>query len=538
MILGILFLSLSISFFSCKKALDQLPLDQFSSSNFWTSESNALLALTAVYQGDRSGQPVDWWSAWAGLLDIEEASDNAYDRRGDNAPFNKLSNGTLTSSLNILENYWSGSYKRIAKCNNFLENIGKITMNETHRTRFIAEARFIRACQYFYLSQYFGSVPIVTKNLSPDEANNVKKSFKADVEKFVEEELIAASQNLPLYKDIPGAEFGRASKQGALAFLGRLYLGEERWKEAATTYKQIIDWGDNIIDPDYPSLFDGTNESSKEIIFSAQFIANLEGNGMLQFYFPAVVGGFARYCPLASLVESYDFKDGTSFSYDSPQYNPNNIGKNRDPRLNYTILYNGEKFNGLNFITHPDSSSAPDQLGAGKQSSHTGYGFKKFCPEGYSGDFGTSGIDLPIIRYAEILLSYLEAKIEAGATIDQPLLDMSINLIRNRSSVNMPAITITDPINLLPIVRHERRVELACEGIRYWDLLRWHIADSVLNGVFYGASFPGAIRINKAPDGHIDPYSRWYVTSKYFRADIDYQWPIPQSEVNINPNLK
>lgn len=168
------------------------------------------------------------------------------------------------------------------------------------------------------------------------------------------------------------------------------------------------------------------------------------------------------------------------------------------------------------------------------QSSQTGYGLKKFCPEGYSGGLGQSGIDLPIIRYAEILLSYLEAKIEDGDPIDQALLDGTINLVRERSSIGMPAITETDPVKLLEIVRHERRVELACEGIRYWDLLRWHIADSVLNGVFYGAPYPGAKKTRKAPDGHTDLYSRWYVTQKHFRMQ-DYQWPIPQSEVNINP---
>ena len=118
-----------------------------------------------------------------------------------------------------------------------------------------------------------------------------------------------------------------------------------------------------------------------------------------------------------------------------------------------------------------------------------------------------------------------------------PDYDYLIPTSAKRASVNMPEITETDPVKLLEIVRHERRIELACEGIRYWDLLRWRIADKVLKGQFYGAPYPGAKKLAKAPDGHTDPYSRWYVNTKNFREQ-DYQWPIPQAEVNINPNLQ
>jgi hypothetical protein len=147
---------------------------------------------------------------------------------------------------------------------------------------------------------------------------------------------------------------------------------------------------------------------------------------------------------------------------------------------------------------------------------------------------------LPIIRYAEVLLSYLEAKMEAGQTIDVALLDATVNRVRGRQSVNMPKITVTEANTLRPLLRNERRVELALEGIRLWDLLRWKIADQVLKGDFYGHPFPGiktAIK-KKSATAPNDPYSRWYVTSKAFRKGIDEYWPVPQAEVNINPNLK
>lgn len=530
-----------VLFNSCRKDLDKSPLDQFSSTSFWTSENNALLALTGVYRGSISvGAPnanaTDWWS-YAGLVFMEFSTDNAYDRRGDNSVFNKLTNGTLTADNGLLSQYWTSSYLRIARCQDFLANIDKVSMDEVKKKRMIAEVRFIRACQYFYMSQFFGSVPLVTSLLTKEEANDLNKAPKADVVNFVITEFTEAANNLPRYKDIPAAEFGRASKQAALAFLGRIQLAEGKYAEAAATYKTIIDFGDNQIDPDYVSLFTVAKETSSEHVFSVQYMENLAANAMNQHFWPAMVGGWHIFCPLGSIVEAYDFNDGTPFSYTDPRYNWRDISNNRDPRLKYNVLFNEQPFK-IKYVTHPDSASSPDQLGAGKQTTQTGYGLRKFLDEGYSGDLSNYGGNLPVIRYAEVLLSYLEAKLEAGQTVDQSLLDATINKVRGRASVNMPKITQLNTALLRNIVRKERRVETAFEGIRYWDLLRWKIADQVLKGDFYGTPFPVSIKPIRQKGTIVDPYKRWYVTSKSFRAATDYQWPLPQSEVNINPKLK
>lgn len=527
---------------SCKRDLNLSPTDQFASTTFWTSEQNALQALTGVYRGNiqmidgAEFAPTDWWS-YHGLVFLDLATDNGYDRRGDNSPLTKLTNGTLTSSDPYLDNYWSTSYARIARCNYFIENIGKTPMDTSIINRMSAEARFIRACEYFYLSQFFGDVPLVTKTLSLQQANTVTKSSKADVEKFVENELIACANELPWQSQLVSSEKGRATKQAALAFLGRLYLAEQQWNDAAHVYDEIINKGDNIIDPNYPSLFNGTNENSNEMIFQTQYSANTAPDAILQHIFPRGLGGWHFFCPLGSLVEDYNFKDGTPFSFNSPKYNPKDFGADRDPRLSFNILWNEETYAGYTYVTNPDSTNSQDQLTLTIQATRTGFCIRKyFPPGGFSGDLQNSGIDIPIIRYAEVLLSDLEAKIEAGIPITQSLLDATINQVRGRADVMMPPITEKDPAKLLQIVRHERRVELPFEGLRLWDLMRWHTADSVLEGDFYGAAYPGAKNIRKAPDGHTDPYGRWYVTTKHFREQ-DYQWPIPQREVNINPNL-
>lgn len=528
---------------SCKKQLDTTPLDRFANDTFWSSETNARLAITGLYKGEiqmtsqAEFSPSDWWS-YHGLLYLEFASDNAYDRRGDNSAFNKLSDGTLTNNIGILSDYWTLSYKRIARANFFLENVDKTPISPELLARFKAEARFIRACQYFYLSQYWGDAPLVTKTLTPDEANHVIKNKKQELVAFVERELQEAANDLPSYGKLPAAERGRATKQAAYAFLGRLQLAEKSYAVAIKTYENIINANENSIDPNYTSLFDGSNESSKEIIFATQYLIDLAGNGMFQHNFPAIAGGWHLHCPLGSLVESYTFTDGTAFSYTDPRYNSQNIIQNRDPRLGFTVISNGDRFKNLRYISHPDSTLSIDQLTTTKQATRTGYGLRKFNAENFSGNLQNSGTDLPIIRYAEVLLSYLEAKLENGDPLTAELLDKTINAVRRRSSVNMPPIAVANATTVRAALRNERRVELALEGIRYWDLLRWDTAKDVLNDDFYGAAFPNAKNIRVKAGSSRDSYSRWYVTKKSFRAGQDNHWPIPQSEIDINPNLK
>ena len=479
--------------------------------------------------------PTDWWT-YAGLVFFEHATDNAFDRRGKNANQNRLTNGTLLANNGVIDSYWKGSYIRIAISNDFLENIERVEMSETGKKRMIADVRFIRACQYFYLSQFWGAVPLVTKTLTPEEANVVTKTSKAEIINFIIKEFTEAAADLPRYKDIPASEFGRASKQAALAFLGRIYLAEKKYTEASTAYKQIIEFGDNIIDPNYASIFNTTNETSAENIFSVQYYEGLAGNALPQHALPAVKSGWHIVNPLESLAINYDFTDGTPFSYDDPRFNPKNMAANRDPRFAATLLYDGCMFGGKVYDCHPDHNTSIDQLTYSKQATRTGYGLRKFFDENFSGDLASGfGGNLPIIRYAEVLLSYLEAELEGGKPITQELLDKTINKTRGRASVKMPAITETNAANLRPMLRKERRIELALEGIRYWDLLRWGILGDVMQGDFWGASFPDATKTGSKAD----PLGkkRWWVDNKAFVKGKDEVWPIPESETNINPNL-
>lgn len=541
----ILFSLLTLSIpLSCSDQLDLAPLDSFSSEAFWVSESNALLALAGVYKGNigtgvRGANGVDWWS-YSALVFLEFATDNAYDRRGDNAGWNRLSNGTMNSTnVASVRLAWQWSYQRIARSNYFIENVEQVPADAAAIARMAAEARFIRATQYYYLSQSFGAVPLVTRTLGLDEANTVEKTPVETVVQFVIDELTAIVPDLPQDGDMPDSEYGRASKQAALAFLGRMQLADHRYADAAATYKQIIDYGDHDIHPDYAGLFNGMAENTAENIFTNVHIADIAGgatNGILQHTLPAIKGGWHIVNPLGDLVENYDFADGTPFSFDDPRFDPTDFAANRDPRLDYNVYGDNSSFAGLTIITHPDSTNSIDRLTTNRQATRTGFGMRKFMDETFNGDVRNSGGDIPIIRYAEVLLSYLEAKLEAGDAIDQQLLDETINKVRARPSVNMPPITETNPEALRPILRKERRNELAFEGIRYWDLKRWGIMAEVLNGRFFGHSFPDAQNLRQDGD-YEDPYDRWFVTKKNFREGTDENWFIPQQEIDINPRL-
>lgn len=540
-----LFLSIalasSVAFTSCD--LERYPLSSLSEETFWNDEKNAELALTALYRGSITNGleygVSDFWS-YHGLLFMEHLTDNAYDRRGENHPFFQLSSGRLLNDNEFLEYYWTSAYSRIGKCNRFLEGI-QTSADSEKKKRMIAEARFLRATQYHYLASYFKDVPLVTTPLNGEEANNVKKETQANILAWCVQEFREAANDLPRFSEITSSETGRVCKQAALAFLGRTCMLQQDWDAAADVYKEIIDYGDNDIHASYPELFwPGTGVGNKENIYYISYLENYFGCGMPQQGLSAKDGGWSLSNPSAGLFESYEFTDGTPFSYDDPRYNPHNLGENRDPRLDYTIYYNGSTFMETEYRISPDYDAAlKERIDYSSEASKTGFMWRKYYDENPINDLTSYSAVTPIIRYAEVLLSYLECLIESGQPITQQILDETINKVRGRADVNMPPITDTNPDSLREKLRNERRIELAYEGIRYWDLLRWNIAHKVLVGAIWGAPYPDS-PLYATSTKEVDPtgHCRWYVGRRDFRNPQDYKWPIPLSEQNINPNLR
>jgi starch-binding outer membrane protein, SusD/RagB family len=514
---------------SCEMGiLDKQPLDRLATENFWTTEKDAELALAGVYNRATA------WSTPGTIAEFDAHSDNGVDRKINQSYF---SQGLITPTLGIIKTYWNNSYREIAACNNFLENIDNIeNIDASKKSTIIAEVRFLRAFTYYNMSQYWGGVPLVTKVLSMDESNSVTSSNKETIVNFVLSELNEIAADLPTIR--PFNEHGRIIRGAALSIKGRLLMSEKKWSEAASAYKEIIDLGVHIIDPDYMELFNGKKEESSEIIFTRKYLENEVGNTIQLYYRPNVDGGWHHMNPFQSLVDAYLCIDGKSIE-DSELYDPlHPIVKDgnyyRDPRLLYTIYYPAiSTIKGKTYHGHPDSTSVVGDVFT-YDAGMTGYCLRKYINEEYTGDVYSGGSDMPIVRYGEVLLSYLECKIKNGDVINQNLLDQTINKIRKREAVNMPKVTETDPSKLWEILKRERRVELAWEGLRYWDLIRWGEAKEVLNGPQYG------IKLTYDPENYvgyrIGPNGHYYVTDLIFR-ESDIPWPFPQDELDINTEL-
>lgn len=521
---SLLFFTLSLMFCACDDSvLDKSSLSSLSASTFWTDESDALMGLTSVYSSTKGGGMNNNFYGFA-LHYLDCCTDNGCTKAMSRLAL--LTNGELSSTNDYVLSHWSNSYTRIAAANNFLENISSCEMDDDEKNEMIGEVRFMRAYQYFWLTQFFGDVPLVKKILTTSEANSLFRTSQDTVVAFIEEELISAIDLLPDAR--PDDEDGRIVKAAAQAILGRLYMSEERWSDASDIFQDIINSGNYALDARYKELFEDEGKGSDEIIYSVKYMEDDDGNNVHTTSLPIQFEGYHTTEPYNSLIKVYDMVDG--FPQDeSPLYDPTNPYLNKDPRLYYTIFLPGiSTFAGVTYD--------PVNSGAGDLGSITyGYCVKKFTDEDYTGTLSAYGSDYPMIRYAEVLLSYLECEYEANnGNISQALLDKTVNAIRARDAVNMPAIALADFSK--DRMRNERRVELAWEGLRYWDILRWEIADSVRS-----VDAIKSIYLTDDPNNYtgytVDDEGFRIIGSADFDSPTNYLWPIPQTEIDINSNL-
>lgn len=389
---AILFAVFSLGLLSgCEEdLLDKQPLDELSTATFWKTEGDAMLALTGVYylEGTESSGAKQMYSFWNQdcLLRIFEATtDNGFEKDNGVTDFN---NGDMAPSYSPISSMWQISYRKIAKCNNFLDNIDGVDMDAGKMAVMKAEVRTIRAWDYFNLAFYWGDVPLVTTLLSIDEANNVTRTPRDQVMSFVLTEFQAAVTDLPATR--PADEDGRITKGGALALLGRVQMAEEQWTDAKNTYKQIIDLGVYQIDPQFKELFEDDGENSTEMVLKMKRMPELYGNSLLLSCLGFTWGGYHHYSPYNELVEEFECIDGLTIDQ-SPLYEVDNPYANRDPRLYETFMIDKlTVFKGTLYISHPDSSASkyPDQL---TRRPWSGYALKKFCDEDYYGNVRVYG---------------------------------------------------------------------------------------------------------------------------------------------------
>ncbi|WP_158858528.1 RagB/SusD family nutrient uptake outer membrane protein [Lunatibacter salilacus] len=530
-LIGVLSILILLGQTGCQDWLDEQPLVQLSEGSFWNSESDGLLALTGIYNGSNVGI-----NAYTNeLLILSSATDDSSYKFG--AVGNIYSGYLRAADTQVVLAIWQRAYRTIFKVNYFLENIDRVEMDSGLKAQWIAEAKFLRAYEYFYMSILYGGVPLITSVLTIEEANSQTRNSLSEIVEYSIQELTAAAQDLPATR--PASERGRIVKAAPLAIKGRLLMIHNRWSEAVSTYEEIIGLDAHQIDPRYKAIFEEEGETSSEIILATNMIAGLYGNTHNQRnHHPEFYGGYSEVNPFQGMVDAFLMTDGLPIE-ESPLYDPQNPFDNRDPRL-YASVFLPEytEFRGRLFLAHPDRTG--DNIAA--LPGATGYGWKKYVTEDFAGDFGSSGDDNILVRYAEVLLSYLESKIENGDNITQELLDQTINQVRGRQEVGMPPVTETDPAQLTEILRRERRVEFCIERIiRYMDIRRWGIFMEVMNRQFYGMKLTDDA--DNYSDYTVETTGRfrghYKVINKTGSVTEDMALiPIPLSEIDLNPSLE
>jgi hypothetical protein len=515
----------------CKK-LDLAPTDRFSDLTFWKTDANVYSALYNNYSLMYNSQ----------LFFYNEAlSDNAYSSTGD---YNLIASGNATSSTAKFQGDWAYYYSTIKSCNIFLENIDKnTTLAEDVKTRLKAETRFIRAFEHFNLTKWYGDVPLVDHDLTPDEAKQIARSPKETVIEFVIHELDAIAAILPSKDELPANENGRITKGAALALEARVLLYQgDRMADVVTVCEKLMNdqstYGQYSLAANYSDLFSNptVNKANPETILSLQYVPTIRTWSELWDFVPRSVGGrVSSMAPTQELVDSYIMQNGKGVNDPGSGYDENNPYANRDPRLTATVVYDGYKWvkpdGSIKIIyikpgSDPDPS-APDEYNPTSQSSSpTGYYWRKYFDPSALANY-VSGNNLHLIRYAEILLDYAEAKNSLGQ-MDETVWDKTIKLLRQRAGFTDPgALNYPGNTDMTNTIRRERRAEFAMESLRTDDIRRWKIAENVMSGFAHGARFGDP----SVDNGYIR------VQKRQFEPARDYLWPIPSSEISLDDKL-
>jgi len=516
---------------SCNK-LDLVPTDRYTELNYWTSPDKASLVLNTAY-----GQMVN-----TDYFFYNEAmSDNGYNGRSDAAGATSISAGTYDASLGRLEDEWRFHYQAIKTSNTILQYVDQVpNMKDDQKSRMKAEARFLRAWHYFQLTNWWGDVPLFTDVISIENSANIGRTPHAQVIDFVMKELDEVEAVLPTNTNYKGTDIGRISKGAAIALKARVNLYEGKWQAVVTETEKLINGTSNgtyTLFPSYSGLFSPANENNSEVILSAGFVPDLRTYSTLVDFVPLSVGArLNAMAPTQELVNDYVMINGKAINESGSGYDENNPYKDRDPRLTATVVYHGYswlKADGTTKTiytkpgTDPDRS-APDEFKPGTSSSPTGYYLRKYY-DPTARNFA-SGLDLIQIRFADVLLMYAEAKNELGQ-FNESIFNTTIRAIRARAGfTDGAALTFNSTLSqdgLRALIRKERRAEFAFEGLRIFDIRRWKIAETVLNGVVHGARF--------GDPGTDNGYIR--ATTRSFNASRHYLWPIPRDERALNPSL-
>ncbi|GAA0533604.1 RagB/SusD family nutrient uptake outer membrane protein [Chitinophaga japonensis] len=528
-----------------KDFLDRGALDAVTNESFWETEAQLEQAVNGCYA----------YLKGKNVVDMEKLADNAiYPPMSD---YLAISTGNYDFTLGTLNSEWANQYAGIRRCNHFLENYRKAQgIRDEKMNQFAGEVRFLRAFLYSYLSFFFGDVPLVTNTLNiGDEQVYGPRTPRAQVADFILQQLDSAAAELPVSYD--AADLGRITKGAALGWKSRVALFYGKYDVAEAAAKAVMDLNEYHLYTagganSYNELFSHKGRLSaganKETILARLYLIDVATHNMSREC--QVPDQTSRFCPTQSLVNTYLCTDGMPIEK-SPLYNEGaqqeyaDVFENRDPRMAQTILAPGAEWGGKD---DGDQDAAPSAIfnlpkfNSDKKGcvTATGYYFTKYVEVSAVGTYNKDQNDIHIMRYAEVLLNYAEAR-EMQGKLTQADLDMTINLLRDR--VGMHHMILSElaawGLNVREEIRRERRVELALEGQRYFDILRWKQGSLLAEDVkgMKKAFVPGYMQpyVESVP---VDADGYMIVNSnRRFVDPKNYLWPIPLTQVQRNPAL-
>lgn len=441
-----------MAMFACEDTLDTNPLGNPNSENFWKTETEANKALIACYVKLKEPIISNGPAQSGNFLFWEALSDNA-SNTSNYESFDVVMRGEHNSATTgIVSKSFTIGFQGIAACNYFLANIDRVTATtDAVRNRMKGEALFLRAFYYNDLTQLYGDLPLILKPAElDDDLRATPRTPKTGVVAQILKDLDLAISYLPAnaYTD------GRAVKGSAIALKTRVLLNNERYSEAADAAWSLIgDAGNPFrLSDNYAGIFFGNQIGNREIMFSVQFKAPDDYHSLDQ-----VIGARMSVFPTLELRDAYE---------------PN------DPRRKMTIFEAGDPW-----AYNPAGFKQTGSLAEG-QIPYTGMAFRKWVNTAINNGSGStlSEQHMVKIRYADLLLMYAEAMFESGKGTDARALK-ALNDVRARPGVEMPP----KPALTRDVIRNERRIELAFEGLRYNDLVRWKVAEKVIPQVAYDA---------------------------------------------------
>lgn len=550
---------LSIAFFTSCADLDLNPLSEGSSETWYADETEINMSLNDLYREylwDRESN-----------FEMDRMTDDWTQRQA----INGFVEGTINSEWSVSRDLWMNTYKGITRANTILNNLHKVegVIPQKKYEQFEGEARFMRAALYSRLIFHFGDVPYYTEAPTIEEAFEMGRTDKGFILEKIYEDFDLAIQNLPV--SYSNNNLSRATKGAAMAFKARTALYFSDWTIVRDAAKACIELGVYTLHPNYQEYFLSKTKKSDETIFALPRSFVLGSSWTCKNFFTRTAGGSAVAQPSWDLFCTFLCTDGLPID-ESPLYNPREPFKNRDPRCAMTIVEFGTEHLGYIYDPNPYATKVMNvatgtlvsnkaNRAVDRYASYNGLELKKWVDEDWSDDYQTD-FDIIIMRYADVLLMYAEAKIELNE-IDNSTLN-AINQVRARAygvnvseTASYPAVTVTSQAKLRSILRIERHSEFGWENRRYYDLIRWKIAEKALTRPIYGLHdvtdlkkkivdkglwfFPETPQIDE--DG-IPDFKPMYdagliklLVERNFDKTRQYLWPIPSKEIQINDNI-